>query len=172
MLAITSHIYFVCVCEPPSDNPIPPRPTVTTGVCLGWQVVPSACMEALMQHYQAAGFSEEVSRLVAAPRRPSGNRITTIGGFTSLNGLAAGQGIDPLGPTAAQIATFLSSLFETHGLSPQINKGYRSCLASVLNRKDKTAVITDKAISDMITCMELQMPRITPVLPQWDLALC
>ena len=26
-----------------------------------WQVVPSACMEALMQHYQAAGFLREVS---------------------------------------------------------------------------------------------------------------
>ena len=37
--------------------------------------VPSARMEALMQPYQAAGFSEEVSRLGAAPRRPLTNRM-------------------------------------------------------------------------------------------------
>ena len=37
--------------------------------------VPSARMEALRQQYQAAGFSEEVSRLAAAPKRPSTNRI-------------------------------------------------------------------------------------------------
>ena len=35
-----------------------PGPTVTTGACLGWQVVPFACMEALMQHYQVAGFTK------------------------------------------------------------------------------------------------------------------
>ena len=29
----------------------------------------------LMQHYQAAEFSKEVSRLAAAPRRPSTNRM-------------------------------------------------------------------------------------------------
>ena len=44
-------------------------------VCLRWKVVPSARMEALMRHYKAAGFSDEVSRLAAAPRRPSTNRM-------------------------------------------------------------------------------------------------
>ena len=52
-----------------------PTCTVTTGICLGWQLVRSAHMEALMQHYQPPGFSEEVSRLAAAPRRPSTNRM-------------------------------------------------------------------------------------------------
>ena len=47
---------------------------------------------------------------------------------------ATGRGFDPLGPTAAQIAAFLYELFDTHGLSPQTIKGYRSCLASVLRR--------------------------------------
>ena len=48
------------------------RPFVTTGLYLKWQVIPSARMEALMQHYQAAGFSREVSKFAAAPtcRRP------------------------------------------------------------------------------------------------------
>ena len=44
------------VCGPPSILSVPSRPTVTTGICLERQVVPSAHMEALMQHYQAAGF--------------------------------------------------------------------------------------------------------------------
>ena len=63
------------VCGPPMILSVPLRPTVTTGICLERHVVPSACMEAFMQHYQAAGFSKEVSRLAAAPRRPSSNRM-------------------------------------------------------------------------------------------------
>ena len=46
---------------------------------------------------------------------------------------AAEQEIDPLCPTAVQIASFLFSLFKTHGLAPQTVKGYRSGLASVLS---------------------------------------
>ena len=44
---------------------------------------------------------------------------------------AAGQGFDPLDPTAAQIASFLYDLFDTYGLSPQTIKGYRTCIGSV-----------------------------------------
>ena len=53
------------------------RPFVTTGLYLKRQVIPSARMEALMQHYQAAGFSREFSKFAAAPtcRRPSSNRM-------------------------------------------------------------------------------------------------
>ena len=41
----------------------------------GSHVVPSARMEALMRHYKAAGFSDKVPRLTAAPKRPSTNRM-------------------------------------------------------------------------------------------------
>ena len=54
---------------------------------------------------------------------------------------AAGQLIDPFGPTAAQIATFLYFLLDTHSLSPQNYQGYRFCLASFLNWTVKTAAI-------------------------------
>ena len=84
---------------------------------------------------------------------------------------ATGRGFDPLGPTAAQIATFLYKLFDTHGLSPQTIKGYRSCLASVLSRTGKAAEVQAKTISDMIMSMELQRPRLTLVLRQWDLGI-
>ena len=63
------------VCGPPSLLSVLPRPTVTTGICLGGQIISSARIVALMQHCQAAGFSKEVSRLAAAPRRPSTNRM-------------------------------------------------------------------------------------------------
>ena len=63
-----------------------------------------------------------------------------------------GKGFDILGPTAAQIATFLYELFDTHGLSPQTMKGYWCCLASVLRLK-------------------LSQLKLTPVLPQWDLGI-
>ena len=84
---------------------------------------------------------------------------------------ATGRGFDPLGPTAAQIAAFLYELFDTRGVSLQTIKGYRSCLASVLTRTGRAAEVQAKTISDMIMSMELQRPRLTPVLPQWDLGI-
>ena len=74
-------------------------------------------------------------------------------------------------PTAAQVASFLFDLFDTHGLSPRTIKGYRTCIGSVLNRTGKTRVVLHRTISDMIASMELQRPRATPVLPQWDLGV-
>ena len=127
-------------------------------------------MKALLQHYQAARFLKEVSKLTAAPRRPSMNRIYDDRWLHFPN-WATGKGLDPLGPTAAQIAAFLYELFDTRGLSPQTIKGYRSCLASVLSRTGKAAAFQAKTISDMIMSMELQRPRLTRVLPQWDLGI-
>ena len=65
------------LCGTPPGLSLPSRSSVAAGseVCLGRKVVPSARMEALMRHYKAAGFSDEVSRLAAAPRRPSINRM-------------------------------------------------------------------------------------------------
>ena len=94
---------------------------------------------------------------------PLQTKCMRTGGFASL------IEIDLLGPTAAQIAAFLYYLFDTRGLSPQTMKGYWSCLSSVHNRTGKAAAVQAKTISDMITSMELQRPRMTQVLPQWDL---
>ena len=80
-----------------------------------------------------------------------------------------GQGFGLLGLTASQIAAFLYYLSDTHGLSPQTVKGYRSCLASVLSRTGKGTAVQAKPISDMIMSMELQRPRL--ILPQWDLGI-
>ena len=102
-----------------------------------------------------------------APRRPSTNCMYDDR-WLRFSRWAAGQGFDPLDPTtAAQIASFLFTLFDTHGLSPQTVKGYRTCLGSVLARP----LVLHKTISDMIASMELQRPRVTPVLPQWDLGI-
>ena len=95
LVAITS---TTSVCGPPSLLSIPPRSTVTAGICLEWQVIPSARMEALMQRYQAAGFSKEVSRLAAAPRIPSTNTMYDDR-WLRFARWARGQGIDLLGPT-------------------------------------------------------------------------
>ena len=73
-------------------------------------------------HYKTAGFSDEVSRLAAAPRRPSTNHMYDER-WLHFARWAAGQGFDPLDPTATQIASFLFDLFDTHGLSPQTIKG-------------------------------------------------
>ena len=69
-----------------------------------------------MRHYKATGFSDEVSRLAAAPKRPSTNRMYDDR-WLRFAPWAAGQGFDLLDPTAAQIASFLFTLFDTQGLS-------------------------------------------------------
>ena len=46
-----------------------------------------------------------------------------------------------------------------------------SCLASVLSGTGKAAAVQAKTISDMITFLELQRPRLTSVLLQWDLGI-
>ena len=102
------------VCGSPLHHFIPLGPTVTTRVYLRRQVIPSP----RMQHYQAAGFSEDFSRLMAAPRRLSTNHMYDDR-WLHFAHWATGQVINPLGPTAAQIANFLHSLLDTHGLLPQ-----------------------------------------------------
>ena len=72
-------------------------------------------MKALTRHYKAAGFLDGVSRLAAAPRRPSTNRRYDDQ-WLPFTHWATGQGFDPLSPTAAQIAIFLYSIFDTHSL--------------------------------------------------------
>ena len=97
---------------------VPQRPFVTTGLYLKRQVIPSARMEALMQHYKAAGFSREVSKFVAAPtcRRPSTNRMYDDR-WLRFTTWATGRGFD------------------------QTIKGYRSCLASVLSHTGRAAEV-------------------------------
>ena len=108
-------------CGPPTILSVLQRLVVITGLHLERQVVPSARMEALMQHYQAAGFSKEVSKLAAAPRRPSTNRMYDDRWLPFTN-WATGRGFDPLGPTAAQIAAFLYELFELMACRLRLSK--------------------------------------------------
>ena len=88
------------------------------GLSLMRQVIPSARMEALMQHYQAAGFSREVSKFAAAPtcRRPFTNRMYDDR-WLRFTTWATGRGFD------------------------QTIKGNRSCLASVLSRTGRAAEV-------------------------------
>ena len=153
-------------------SPIPPaqQSHAETTVHTGGGGDPCSPLEALMRHYKAAGFSDEVFRLAAAPRRPSTNRMYDDR-WRRFARWAAGQGFDPLDPTAAQKASFLFDIFDTHGLSPQTIKGYRTCIGSVLNRTGRAKVVLHRTVSDMIASMVLQRPRITLVLPQCDLGV-
>ena len=82
--------------------------------------------------------------------------------------MAAGQGFDPLDPTATPVASFFGFTFDTHGLSSTV-KGYRTCIVSVLNRPGQGG--STQTISDIFTLMEFQRPGATPTLPQWDLGI-
>ena len=78
-----------------------------------------------MQHCQAAGIAEVVLRLATTPRRPSTNRMHD-NRWLHFAHWSPGQGMNPVGPTAAQIGTFPCYLFDTHGLSPQAITGFSS----------------------------------------------
>ena len=134
------------------------------------QFVSSQIIDCLDYHaaLPSSRIFEQVSRHTAAPRRPSTN-IVYDDRWLHFAHWAAGQRFDLLGPTAAQIAAFLYYLFDTQGLSPQSIKGYRSPLASILSRTAMAAAVQAKMMSNMITSMELQRPRMTPVIPQWNL---
>ena len=55
-----------------------------------------------MRHYKAAGFSDEVCRLAAAPKRPSTNRMYDDH-WLRFTRWAAGQGFDPLDELIPQL---------------------------------------------------------------------
>ena len=82
---------------------------------LGREVVPSARIEALRQHLQATGFSEDVFRFAAALLRPLRNRMYDDR-WLRFAGWTAEQGTDLLGSIATQV-TFFLHLFRTHGLA-------------------------------------------------------
>ena len=87
-------------------------------------------------------------------RGPQPIACTTIGGCALLVG-TQGKGFIRLIPQLPKKASFLFTLFDTHGLSPQTVKGYRTCLGSALNRTGKAKVVMHQTISDMIVSMEL-----------------
>ena len=95
------------LCGTPSSSSLLSGSSVPAGseVHLRRKVVPSARMEALVRHYKAAGFSDEVSRLATAPRRPSTNCMYDDR-WLHFARWAAGQGFGPLDPTSAQIASW------------------------------------------------------------------
>ena len=44
-------------------------------------------------------------------------------------------------------------------------------MSLVLNHTGRAAVVQDRTVSNMISSMELQRPRLKPVLPEWDLGI-
>ena len=113
------------LCGTPSSSPLPSGSSVLAGpeVHLRRKVVPSTRMEALMRHYKAAGFSDEVSRLAAAPRRPSTNRMYDDR-WRRFDRWAAGQGKSPYEPLRE--ASFKHLTLKTVFLPAMASAGRRS----------------------------------------------
>ena len=88
VVAITTVVstFTTSVCGPSTLLSVPLRRAVTTVIYLERQVIPSACTEALMQHYQAAGFWREVLMLAAPIGDPLQIECTKTGGYASLTG--------------------------------------------------------------------------------------
>ena len=116
----------------------PPRSTVSAvpGIHLGWKVVPSARMEALMRHYKAAGFSDEMSRLATATRRPSTNRMYNDR-WLHFSNWAIREGFDRLIPSAAQIAAFITHFLILMAYHLKLSKAIEPVWAQCLTRQAK-----------------------------------
>ena len=80
------HTSTTSVCGPPLHHSVPLGFTVTTSVCLRQQVVPSAGLEGLMQHYQAAGFSKRSLDSRQPLEDPQQTECIMTDGFASLIG--------------------------------------------------------------------------------------
>ena len=142
------------VCGPPLLLSIPPRPTITAGVHLGWKLRPSARMEALMQSTtKQQDFQKRSLGSLQLLGDPQQITCTAIGGFTLLT--------RPQDKELIRLVPQLYSLFDTHGLSLKTIRGYGTCLASVLNHRGKTTLVQYKTISDMISSMELKAQNYT-----------
>ena len=104
-----SHLLTSTLCGSFSVLSIPSRPAVTTGteIHLRRKVLQSVFMEALMEHYKATGFSDEVSRLAHHLGDPQPISSMSIGGFASFTAPQGKDLIHLVPCTAAQIAAFL-----------------------------------------------------------------
>jgi hypothetical protein len=52
-----------------------PSQACFSGPVSQWQPIPSSCLKAVVQHLQAEGFSQEVAKLAAMPRRASTGKL-------------------------------------------------------------------------------------------------
>ena len=145
------------LCGPPTLFYIPPRSVVTTGFISDGKSYHLHALRFSSSIIKQQDFQKKYLGLLRATRRPSAIRMYDDRWICFIH-WAAGQGFDLLSNAAAQIAAFLYSLFDTHGLSPQTIKGYRTCLASVLNRTSKAKVVQNRTVSDVISSKELQRP--------------
>ena len=109
LLAITAVVSTPtsALCGSPTVLSIPPISTLSAqpGIHLGRKALPYACMDALMR-----------------PRRPSTN-LMYDDRWLCFTHRATQEGFDPLNPSAAQIATYLSSLYEGPELHPFYHNG-------------------------------------------------
>ena len=99
------HLLHLYVDHPLLFHSYTPGPTITTGICLGRQVIPSAHMDAPRSTSKQHSFQ---MRSLDSPQLLKGPIQTMYDDrWLCFTHWAAGQGIDPLYPTAAQIAAFL-----------------------------------------------------------------
>ena len=79
--------------------------------------------------------------------------------------------ISPLQATVQQLAEFLEFLFSTRKLAPSTIKGYRSAISTVFRLQGGWNPGTDPILSSLLRAFDIEQPRSTKVVPQWDLAL-
>jgi integrase len=78
---------------------------------------------------------------------------------------------DPHSASPAQLAEFLTHIFETRGLTATTIKGYRAAIGHVLRLANGYDPGDDRIIQQLIRSFERQRPTLRSDTPNWDVSL-
>ena len=148
------------VCRSSTVSAIRQGPPVPTMSHLG-------CGKQLMQFPKQNAFQKGFVDSQQLLGEPPQTKYTMLGDYTLLAG-PRNKELIHLIPLPLKKSLFAFT-FRTHALASQMVKGYRSSLAKLLNHTGKGSVVQNRIISNMITSVKLEWPRITIVLPAWNL---
>ena len=131
--------------------------------------VPSSRLETIQQHMETAGFSTQVSEAVSKSVRPSTSSLYDFK-WQRFQQWRVRERRDKQPVSIPMVADFLLYLRLKQGLRHNTLEGYRSALASVLDKQGFN-MGTDKVLHDLLRSFEIT-DITTPRIPlKWDLSV-
>ena len=79
--------------------------------------------------------------------------------------------INPLEASVQQLADFFEFLFSSRKLAPSTIKGFRSAICSVFRLQGSWNPGTDPILSSLLGAFDIERPRSSKAIPQWNLTL-
>ena len=116
-----------------------------------------------------AGYSPHVVKHLSRARAQTTNEI--YNSKWKLFEAFAKNKFDPLRATPAQLAEFLTHLFENRGIAPTTIKGYRAAVGHVLRLSSGYDPGEDDIIRILMKSFDRQRPSCKSRVPSWDISL-